>query len=102
MRRSEVSGLLVLLMAGVIAAASLMGLTLLPLLMFLGGALAVLGALDAALHSDSSWKAADQNKVVWVGFQLVGLAIFLIPGFVAAIAYFTLVRPKLSSRSPVA
>lgn len=89
-------------MAGVIVAASFIRFPLLPLLMFLGGAFAVLGALDAALHPDSSWKVADQNKVVWVGFQLVGLAIFLIPGLVATIAYFTLVRPKLRSRSPVA
>jgi uncharacterized membrane protein HdeD (DUF308 family) len=62
-----------------------------------GGALTVAGAINAAWYPDSAWRAADQNKIVWVALQLGGLAVFGVPGFVAAIAYFALVRPKLRS-----
>jgi hypothetical protein len=78
------------------------GFAPLPFLMLLGAAVAVLGALDAALYPDSAWAAADQNKIVWVGFQLGGLLVFAVPGVLAALMYFSVIRPKLKARSPVA
>jgi hypothetical protein len=62
---------------------------------FIGGALVVTGALDAALHPESVWRTADQSKVVWVALQLGGLAIMFIPGVIAALVYFVAIRPQL-------
>ena len=45
------------------------------------------GMLDAAMHRDSVWHAADQNKVVWVFVQLLPV--------VGTMAYLILVHRTL-------
>lgn len=67
-----------------------------PVLFFVGGAIAILGALHAAMRPDSAWAAADQNKILWVALQLGGLLIFFVPGVLAAVLYWLSVRPKVS------
>lgn len=48
------------------------------------------GIIDAAVRPDSQWRAANQNKIVWVLLQ-----IFL--GIIGAIVYFAAIRPKLKA-----
>jgi hypothetical protein len=45
------------------------------------------GMLDAAAHRDSVWRAADQNKVVWVFVQLIPV--------LGTMAYYILVHRTL-------
>ncbi len=45
------------------------------------------GMLDAAMHRNSVWHAADQNKVVWVFVQLLPV--------VGTMAYLILVHRTL-------
>lgn len=66
-----------------------------PVVFFVGAAIAILGALHAAMRPDSAWAAADQNKILWVALQLGGLLIFFVPGVLAALLYITSVRPKV-------
>ena len=51
------------------------------------------GALDATLHPEPAWSGAPVGRRMAVGVQLVGAPIGL--GFVAALAYFGLLRPRL-------
>jgi uncharacterized protein len=53
----------------------------------------VWGALDATLHPEPAWAGAPVGRRVAVGVQLVGAPLGL--GFVAALAYFGLLRPQL-------
>jgi uncharacterized protein len=56
-------------------------------------AVPVWGALDATLHPEQAWADAPVGRRMAVGVQLVGAPLGL--GFVAALAYFRLVRPRL-------
>jgi hypothetical protein len=56
-------------------------------------ALPVWGALDATLHPEPAWTRAPVGRRMAVGVQLVGAPLGL--GFVAALAYFGLLRPRL-------
>jgi uncharacterized protein len=51
------------------------------------------GALDATLHPEPAWARVPVGRRMAVGVQLVGAPLGL--GFVAALAYFGLVRPRL-------
>jgi hypothetical protein len=51
------------------------------------------GALDATLHPEPAWVGAPVGRRMAVGVQLVGAPLGL--GFVAALAYFGLLRPRL-------
>jgi uncharacterized protein len=51
------------------------------------------GALDATLHPEPAWAGAPVGRRMAVGVQLVGAPLGL--GFVAALAYFGLLRPRL-------
>jgi uncharacterized membrane protein YfcA len=51
------------------------------------------GALDATLHPEPAWAGAPVGRRMAVGAQLVGAPMGL--GFVAALAYFGLLRPRL-------
>jgi uncharacterized protein len=53
----------------------------------------VWGALDATLHPEPAWAGAPVGRRMAVGVQLVGAPLGL--GFVAALAYFGLLRPRL-------
>lgn len=50
----------------------------------------VWGIVDAATKPDSTWAAAEQNKIVWVLIQ-----IFL--GALGTAIYFLAIRPKLKA-----
>lgn len=78
-----------LLVAGIVAR-----IDLLFVLAWSAPALAFLGAIDAALKPDSAWRAADQNKLIWVLLQGAG-ALALGLGALATLAYIALVRPHL-------
>jgi len=56
-------------------------------------AVPVVGALDATTHPEPAWAGAPVGRRMAVGVQLVGAPLGL--GFVAALAYFGLVRPRL-------
>jgi hypothetical protein len=51
------------------------------------------GALDATLHPEPAWAGAPVGRRMAVGVQLVGAPLGL--GFLAALAYFGLLRPRL-------
>ena len=51
------------------------------------------GAVDAAMHPQPAWAKAPVGRRMAVGVQLVGAPLGL--GFVAALAYFGLLRPRL-------
>jgi uncharacterized protein len=51
------------------------------------------GALDATMHPEPAWAKAPVGRRLAVGVQLVGAPLGL--GFVAALAYFGLIRPRL-------
>ena len=51
------------------------------------------GALDATLHPEPAWADAPVGRRMAVGVQLVGAPLGL--GFLAALAYFGLLRPRL-------
>jgi uncharacterized protein len=51
------------------------------------------GALDATLHPEPAWAGAPVGRRMVVGVQLVGAPVGL--GFLAALAYFGLLRPRL-------
>ncbi|MGH2736347.1 MAG: hypothetical protein ACRDKZ_12265 [Actinomycetota bacterium] len=87
------------IVGGVFLGARFLGITLLPLIPIIAILLPVAGAIDAALIPDSTWRAADHNKLVWVGLQ-AGLAIVLGAGFVTSVIYFLAVRPKLRRVQP--
>jgi uncharacterized protein len=56
-------------------------------------AVPVWGALDATLHPEPAWAGAPVGRRLTVGVQLVGAPLGL--GFLAALAYFGLLRPRL-------
>jgi uncharacterized membrane protein YfcA len=56
-------------------------------------AVPVWGALDATVHPEPAWAGAPVGRRMAVGVQLVGAPVGL--GFVAALAYFGLLRPRL-------
>jgi hypothetical protein len=56
-------------------------------------AVPVWGALDATLHPEPAWAGAPVGRRLTVGAQLVGAPLGL--GFLAALAYFGLLRPRL-------
>jgi uncharacterized membrane protein YfcA len=60
-------------------------------------AVPVWGALDATMHPEPAWAGAPVGRRMAVGVQLVGAPLGL--GFVAALAYFGLVRPRLAAAS---
>ena len=55
-------------------------------------AVPVWGALDATLHPEPAWAGAPVGQRMAVGMQLVGAPLGL--GFLAALAYFGLLRPR--------
>ena len=63
-------------------------------------AVPVWGALDATMHPEPAWAGAPVGRRMAVGVQLVGAPLGL--GFVAALAYFGLVRPRLATATQVA
>jgi uncharacterized protein len=60
-------------------------------------AVPVWGAVDAAMHPEPAWAEAPVGRRMAVGVQLAGAPLGL--GFVAALAYFGLVRPRLARRA---
>jgi uncharacterized protein len=56
------------------------------------------GALDATMHPEPAWAKAPVGRRMAVGVQLVGAPLGL--GFVAALAYFGLIRPRLVTAVP--
>ena len=69
-----------------------LGLLVLALVLL---AVPVWGALDATMHPEPAWAGAPVGRRMAVGVQLVGAPLGL--GFVAALAYFGLVRPRLAT-----
>jgi uncharacterized protein len=67
-----------------------LGLLVLALVLL---AVPVWGALDATLHPEPAWAGAPVGRRMTVGVQLVGAPLGL--GFVVALAYFGLLRPRL-------
>jgi uncharacterized protein len=67
-----------------------LGLLVLALVLL---AVPVWGALDATLHPEPAWAGAPMGRRMAVGVQLVGAPLGL--GFLAALAYFGLLRPRL-------
>jgi uncharacterized membrane protein YfcA len=67
-----------------------LGLLVLALVLL---AVPVWGALDATLHPEPAWAGAPVGRRMAIGVQLVGAPLGL--GFVAALAYFGLLRPLL-------
>jgi uncharacterized protein len=63
-------------------------------------AVPVWGALDATMHPEPAWADAPVGRRMAVGVQLAGAPLGL--GFVAALAYFGLVRPRLATATQVA
>jgi hypothetical protein len=63
-------------------------------------AVPVWGALDATMHPEPAWASAPVGRRMAVGVQLVGAPLGL--GFVAALAYFGLVRPRLAAATRAA
>ena len=74
-----------------------LGLLVLALVLL---AVPVWGALDATMHPEPAWAGAPVGRRMAVGVQLVGAPLGL--GFVAALAYFGLVRPRLATATQVA
>jgi uncharacterized protein len=72
-----------------------LGLLVVALVML---AVPVWGALDATLHPEPAWAGAPVGRRMAVGVQLVGAPLGL--GFVAALAYFGLLRPRLVAAVP--
>jgi uncharacterized protein len=60
-----------------------------------GLAVPLWGAVDATMHPEPAWARAPVGRRLAVGVQLVGAPLGL--GFVAALAYFGLVRPRLAA-----
>lgn len=58
-------------------------------------ALPLWGVVDAATRPDHHWQVAGLNRRVWVGLQAAGAPFGV--GFVASIAYFAIIRPKLNT-----
>jgi uncharacterized membrane protein YfcA len=56
------------------------------------------GALDATMHPEPAWAGAPVGRRMMVGVQLIGAPLGL--GFVAALAYFGLLRPRLVAPVP--
>jgi len=73
-----------------------LGLLVLALVLL---AVPVWGALDATMHPEPAWAGAPVGRRMAVGVQLVGAPLGL--GFVAALAYFGLVRPRLATATQV-
>jgi uncharacterized protein len=67
-----------------------MGLLVLALVLL---GVPVWGAVDATLHPEPAWARVPVGRRMTVGVQLVGAPLGL--GFVAALAYFGLLRPQL-------
>jgi uncharacterized protein len=74
-----------------------LGLLVLALVLL---AVPVWGALDATMHPEPAWADAPVGRRMAVGVQLAGAPLGL--GFVAALAYFGLVRPRLAAATQVA
>lgn len=74
-----------------------LGLLVLALVLL---AMPIWGALDATMHPEPAWASAPVGRRMAVGVQLVGAPLGL--GFVAALAYFGLVRPRLAAATQVA
>jgi uncharacterized membrane protein YfcA len=74
-----------------------LGLLVLALVLL---AVPVWGALDATMHPEPAWASAPVGRRMAVGVQLVGAPLGL--GFVAALAYFGLVRPRLAAATRAA
>jgi uncharacterized membrane protein YfcA len=74
-----------------------LGLLVLALVLL---AVPVWGALDATMHPEPAWAGAPVGRRMAVGVQLAGAPLGL--GFVAALAYFGLVRPRLATATQVA
>ncbi len=62
-------------------------------------ALPVWGVLDAAVHSTAAWKAIEANRRAVLAVLSAG-ALFGV-GFVAALVYFSRIRPRLVAAIPV-
>ena len=74
-----------------------LGLLVLALVLL---AVPVWGALDATMHPEPAWASAPVGRRMAVGVQLAGAPLGL--GFVAALAYFGLVRPRLATATQLA
>jgi heme/copper-type cytochrome/quinol oxidase subunit 2 len=51
-------------------------------------ALPLWGIVDAAVRPDSAWRAADQNKVLWI-------VLMIVLGLIGTLIYFIAIRPKV-------
>jgi Protein of unknown function (DUF2516) len=51
--------------------------------------------IDAAIRPGTAFKAAGQNKVLWIVLPIVGILLFTIIGGVLGIVYLTVIRPKV-------
>lgn len=58
-------------------------------------AVVVWGMVDAAKRPDYAWSAAEQNKVLWVALQAIGLVLGGPLGVAVTIAYLIAIRPKV-------
>jgi hypothetical protein len=56
------------------------------------------GAIDASLHPEPAWADAPVSRRMAVGAQLVGAPLGV--GFLAGLAYFGLLRPRLVAAVP--
>lgn len=68
-------------------------LVLLPLVL-LPLAVVVWGLADAAGRPASAWRAAGENKTLWVALQAAGLVVFL-AGVVLSVVYLAALRPRV-------
>ena len=60
-------------------------------------ALPVWGVVDAAQRSDAEWAAIGQSRTLWIVLPLVGFVTCGLISFVAAIIYFSSIRPQFAA-----
>lgn len=55
------------------------------------------GLVDAASRPDRAWELAGHRKLLWIFLQALGVAPFLLVGFVSSVFYLSAIRPRLRS-----
>ncbi len=57
--------------------------------------IAVWALVDAFLRPGRSFRAAGQNKALWIALPIIGLALFVVVGGLIGAFYLLAVRPKI-------
>ncbi len=59
--------------------------------------LSIWALIDACIRPTDAFKAAGQNKALWVILPIVGLLLFTVIGGVAGVVYLTVIKPKVQA-----